>query len=432
MGLHLLRSRASADLERQVESRTRDAVAGRHRRRTHRGQRARSATDGAGVIAVQAFIGTERDTALLLAFRRATTGFGWSRPGRSALVSNTVPTLLPGEGCRRSRAGSPAFNRGCRTGAGIGRHQRTTGWPTSSRRGVRPTRCLLHEVSPVDARLRPTTSRGTTSCCSGCAPPHLRDAPQPPDRWPSCAATTTPTRPVRCKRCVRGWKPEGPGGGGQPAEECTRTPCDTDCARWPTSPPCSWTSAKKRLAMMIELAATDYATDRRLRDAGRTWLVGTPQLGIARLSGLRKRVRASGAPPWINRPVRSRAAGCPGRQGGASPPARPDDNQPSAEGNAGNDYRRTSLDDLQRHICDCRCGTAAYVCMTVSTGLTAKPHRRAFGATGTYPPDSRSAVNAVIGEGSARRRRRRTGDGTDSPLRRHRRRRNVSARCAGC
>jgi hypothetical protein len=49
------------------------------------------------VIAVQAFIGAERDAALLLAFERATAGFGWSRPGRSALAGNTVYTLLPGE-----------------------------------------------------------------------------------------------------------------------------------------------------------------------------------------------------------------------------------------------------------------------------------------------------------------------------------------------
>ena len=42
------------------------------------------------VIAVQAFIGADRDAALLVAFERATTGFGWSRPGRSALAGNTV------------------------------------------------------------------------------------------------------------------------------------------------------------------------------------------------------------------------------------------------------------------------------------------------------------------------------------------------------
>jgi DNA-binding PucR family transcriptional regulator len=49
------------------------------------------------VIALQAFIGADRDAALLLVFERATSGFGWSRPGRSALAGNTVYTLLPGE-----------------------------------------------------------------------------------------------------------------------------------------------------------------------------------------------------------------------------------------------------------------------------------------------------------------------------------------------
>ncbi|MGH3552925.1 MAG: PucR family transcriptional regulator, partial [Mycobacterium sp.] len=44
-----------------------------------------------------------RDAALLLAFERATTGFGWSRPGRSALAGNTVYTLLPGEQAATAR-----------------------------------------------------------------------------------------------------------------------------------------------------------------------------------------------------------------------------------------------------------------------------------------------------------------------------------------
>ena len=97
VALHLLRSRASADLERQVESElvirllegTADAATAASRLGLpHSLLR---------VIAVQAFIGTERDASLLLAFERATTGFGWSRPGRSALAGNTVYTLLPGE-----------------------------------------------------------------------------------------------------------------------------------------------------------------------------------------------------------------------------------------------------------------------------------------------------------------------------------------------
>ncbi len=95
--LHLLRSRASADLERQVESElvmrllegTADAATAASRLALpHSLLR---------VIAVQASIGAEQDAALLLSFERATTGFGWSRPGRSALAGNTVYTLLPGE-----------------------------------------------------------------------------------------------------------------------------------------------------------------------------------------------------------------------------------------------------------------------------------------------------------------------------------------------
>lgn len=95
VALHLLRSRVSADLERQVESElviqllegTPDAAAvlgklGLPSRR-HR------------VIALQAHTAAERNAAILLAFERATTGFGWSRPGRTTLFGNTVYTLLP-------------------------------------------------------------------------------------------------------------------------------------------------------------------------------------------------------------------------------------------------------------------------------------------------------------------------------------------------
>ena len=103
VALHLLRSRASADLERQVESElvirllegTADAATAASRLGLpHSPLR---------VIAVQAFIGGERDAPLLLAFERATTGFGWSRPGRSALAGNTVYTLLPGEQAETAR-----------------------------------------------------------------------------------------------------------------------------------------------------------------------------------------------------------------------------------------------------------------------------------------------------------------------------------------
>jgi hypothetical protein len=103
VALHLLRSRASADLERQVESElvmrllegTPDAATA--------ASRLGLPYSPLRVIAVQAFIGAERDAALLLSFERATTGFGWSRPGRSALAGSTVYTLLPGESAKAAR-----------------------------------------------------------------------------------------------------------------------------------------------------------------------------------------------------------------------------------------------------------------------------------------------------------------------------------------
>ncbi|TXK34434.1 CdaR family transcriptional regulator [Nonomuraea sp. C10] len=95
VALHLLRSRVSADLERQVESDlviqlvegTTDAPALISRLGLPGGQ--------FRVIALQAHVGAERHAAVLTAFERATTGFGWSRPGRSALFGNTLYTVLP-------------------------------------------------------------------------------------------------------------------------------------------------------------------------------------------------------------------------------------------------------------------------------------------------------------------------------------------------
>ncbi|GAB2676367.1 helix-turn-helix domain-containing protein [Saccharopolyspora gloriosae] len=91
--LHLLRARASADLERQIES---DLVIG-----LLEGQADAPAVlsrlglrgNGFRVVAMQAE--EAQDAAVLIAFERATAGFGWARPGRSALFANTVYTVLP-------------------------------------------------------------------------------------------------------------------------------------------------------------------------------------------------------------------------------------------------------------------------------------------------------------------------------------------------
>lgn len=93
--LHLLRSRASADLERQVESdlvaRLLEGSGDAHAMISRLGL----ASSALRVVALQAHVQEEQHAAVLLVFEHVTTGFGWSRPGRSALFANTVYTVLP-------------------------------------------------------------------------------------------------------------------------------------------------------------------------------------------------------------------------------------------------------------------------------------------------------------------------------------------------
>ncbi|MCE5289227.1 MAG: helix-turn-helix domain-containing protein [Nocardiaceae bacterium] len=97
VGLHLLRSRASADLERQVEAdlvmRLLDGTVDAALVASRLGL----ASTPLRVIAVHARVDGEQHAALLLAFERATTGFGWSRSGRSTLAGTTIYTVLPAE-----------------------------------------------------------------------------------------------------------------------------------------------------------------------------------------------------------------------------------------------------------------------------------------------------------------------------------------------
>lgn len=103
VALHLLRSRASADLERQVES---DLVIGLLEGTVDAPTAvSKLALPAAGlrVIGLRARQGEELHAALLMTFERATTGFGWSRPGRSALSASTVYTILPGDSAVAAR-----------------------------------------------------------------------------------------------------------------------------------------------------------------------------------------------------------------------------------------------------------------------------------------------------------------------------------------
>ncbi|KUI46526.1 PucR family transcriptional regulator [Mycobacterium sp. GA-1199] len=153
VALHLLRSRASADLERQVESDlvlrlldgSADAAASASRLGLSQGPMR--------VIAVHTSIGGERDAALLLAFERATAGFGWSRPGRSALAGNTIYTLMPGERVAGARkwvdALKAALPERVTVVAGISKAAAAVDLPAARQEA---DECLaLHELGPHDA-----------------------------------------------------------------------------------------------------------------------------------------------------------------------------------------------------------------------------------------------------------------------------------------
>ena len=123
VALHLLRTRASADLERHVESDLVNRLLEGGVDPTEPASRLGLRAERHRVIALQAHTPQERHSAALMAFERATTGFGWSRAARSAVFGSTVYTILPcgsdaepaREWLRSIRAGLPdhvALNAG--------------------------------------------------------------------------------------------------------------------------------------------------------------------------------------------------------------------------------------------------------------------------------------------------------------------------------
>ncbi|WNG86516.1 helix-turn-helix domain-containing protein [Mycobacterium sp. ITM-2016-00317] len=97
VALHLLRSRASADLERQVESELVIRLLESPADAATLASRLGLPPDALRVVAMRAGEDDGRHAALLQVFERATAGFGWSRPSRSALADATVYTVLAAE-----------------------------------------------------------------------------------------------------------------------------------------------------------------------------------------------------------------------------------------------------------------------------------------------------------------------------------------------
>ncbi|MEU4447731.1 helix-turn-helix domain-containing protein [Actinosynnema sp. NPDC050801] len=155
VALHLLRWRASADLERQVESDLAIRLLEGTADAATVVSRLGLPQEPLRVIAVRAHIADERHAALLLAFERATTGFGWSRPGRSTLAGTTLYTILPGERADTARewvaALCAALPPQVTVTAGIGGTASATELPASRQEA---DECLaLHEARPPDAAL---------------------------------------------------------------------------------------------------------------------------------------------------------------------------------------------------------------------------------------------------------------------------------------
>ena len=258
VALHLLRSRASADLERQVES---DLVI----------QLLEGTADAATVasrlglphsrlrvIALQAFIGGERDAALLLAFERATTGFGWSRPGRSALAGSTVYTLLPGEQAATARGWvtglRAALPEGVTVLAGISGAAEVADLAAARQEA---DECLaLHEVSP-----RATTPAYDESW-DDILLQRLRAASRSgrsPDRGPVAELRLHDhANATDYVATLRAWLEAQ----GDPAQAGERLGVHENTVRYRLRKMAEITNlalddARKRLAMMIQLAATD-------------------------------------------------------------------------------------------------------------------------------------------------------------------------------
>jgi hypothetical protein len=258
VALHLLRSRASADLERQVESELVIRLLEGNPDATTLATRLGLPHSPLRVIALQAFIGAGRDAALLLAFERATTGFGWSRPGRSALAGNTVYTVLPGEDvatARRWVSGlRAALPEGATVLAGISGAAGVADLVAARREA---DECLaLHEVSSR------ATPPAYDESWDEILLQRLRNAARSgrsPDRGPVAELRRHDrTNGTDYLATLRAWLEAQ----GDPAEAGVRLGVHENTVRYRMRKMAEITDlplddARKRLAMMIELAATD-------------------------------------------------------------------------------------------------------------------------------------------------------------------------------
>lgn len=258
VALHLLRSRASADLERQVESDLVIRLLEGTADATTVASRLGLPHSKLRVIALQASVGADRDAALLLAFERATAGFGWSRPGRSALAGNTVYTVLPGEQAATARRWvtglRAALPEGVTVLAGISGQADVADLPAARREA---DECLaLDEVASQDA------SPAYDESWDDILLKRLRSAARSgryPDRGPVADLRRhDEANATEYVATLQAWLEAQ----GDPAAAGERLGVHENTVRYRMRKMAEITNlalydARKRLAMMIELAASD-------------------------------------------------------------------------------------------------------------------------------------------------------------------------------
>ncbi|MEU1998031.1 helix-turn-helix domain-containing protein [Nocardia gamkensis] len=261
VALHLLRSRASADLERQVESELVIRLLEGAADAATVASRLGLAPEGLRVLALRGRIADEQHAALLLIFERATSGFGWSRSSRSALVGDAIYTVLPADQAATARR-----------------------W-ISERQAALPTRMtVLAGISGVARATELASARQEADEClalhearsTGAAPPaydeswdeillqRLRTAGlsgRAPTRGPiSELRRHDRTNSTRYVATLRAWLQAQ----GDPAEAGAQLGVHENTVRNRLRKMAEVTDLglddpRKRLAMMIELAVTDHA-----------------------------------------------------------------------------------------------------------------------------------------------------------------------------
>ncbi len=200
---------------------------------------------------------TSDDAAVLLAYDGATTGFGWSRPGRSTRSATPSYTLRPCGTIRRRRgtgwtnwSGTARARHGPAGIGGVRELSELSRWEREAEE-----RSALHVTQP-DRAPWSTTRRGTRSSGPVAHGRGGRQTTHPGSDRGTDPGTTPPTTPGTWRRSGRGWRRKVTSARRPRHSTCIRTPSVTACAG-SASGEADLDDPRTRLALLIALAASE-------------------------------------------------------------------------------------------------------------------------------------------------------------------------------